>query len=191
MRIGSVDGIPVWLHWSLPFGAIALLAFNSFAIFSALGTLLGFVLVVLVHELGHAAFVRAFRERVIAITFYVWGGECAHTDVGLTPIERSLIAWGGVLGQGALLAVTTHIVGDRTALSNSFLSAFVWALLVPNAVMIALNLLPVRPLDGYVAWQLPYHAYRALRVRRQADRMIKRATRGRPSLRVVRGGKKD
>jgi Zn-dependent protease len=191
LRVGSLDGIPLWLHWSWPLGAIAMLAFHSYALFAALGTVLGFSLVVLVHELGHAALVRAFRERVLAVTFFLWGGECAHTAIELTKLQRSVIAWGGVLGQAALLAVTTHIVGDRTALSNAFVNALVWALLVPNTMTIVLNLVPLRPLDGYLAWQLPYHAYRAFRVRREADRMIKRATRGRASLRVVRGGKKD
>jgi Zn-dependent protease len=190
MRIGALDGVPVWLHWSFLLGAIGTLCLNSFAFFGALGAVVGFTLLVLAHELGHAAFVRAFGERALAITFYLWGGECSHTNARLSKLQLSIIAWGGVLAQLVLLAVTKYVVGARVLFDNAFLSAFVWVLLVPNVVMMAFNLLPVRRLDGYLAWQLPYHAFRAWWTKGEAKRMIERATRGATPLRVIRGGKK-
>ena len=108
----------------------------------------------------------------------------------LSRLQSSIIAWGGVLAQAVVLLVTKRVVGDRVAFENSFLNAFVWVMLVPNVVMMAFNLLPVRPLDGYVAWQLPYHAYRMYRAGRDADRLLRRVTAKPSRLRVIRGGKK-
>ncbi len=137
------------LHWSLALGALPFCAPR----FSPL--LLGaFAAVVAAHTLGHLAAILACGLRPGALELHGLGGEFtagraqaggARQPHGPSPVESSVIAWGGVLAQGALivaalLAPLPHDLGI--------------ALVRLNGVALALNLLPVAPLDGAEAWRL-------------------------------------
>src|ERR1041384_1713174 len=95
--VGKIAGIPVRLHWSTPLACLVVggLAFRPVVWATALG-------IVLIHELGHAFFVRAVKAHVTAVDLNGWGGLC-HWRGSPGPIGRALIAWGGVVAQ-ALLA---------------------------------------------------------------------------------------
>jgi Zn-dependent protease len=141
-------GAPVRAHWTLP---LAALIFGQGRL--APGFWLGFVLLVLVHEVGHALIVRRVRCRVIAIDVHALGGACRWQG-DPTARQRAAIAWGGVLAQVVLFAaacVWIEVAGDpRTRFGADVLDAFVST----NVLMILLNLLPVAPLDGAEAWKI-------------------------------------
>ncbi|MBI2392594.1 MAG: hypothetical protein HYV09_23620 [Deltaproteobacteria bacterium] len=187
-RIGSYRGIPVFLHWTWILGALIVLAVGSFDLLAAIGLVLGATLVIFVHELGHAAILRAYRGRVLAIAFFAWGGECRYVDEDLDPLQRSVVAWGGVLGQAALFAIAWMVVGTRKRFGVSFVDALVWAMLAMNVRMMVLNLLPVRPFDGRHALSLPLQVFRRYRARRTAEDTLKNVRR-KGHLRLV--GKDD
>lgn len=169
---GRVFGIPLYVHFSLPLFAIAALALQSWNLTAALGGVAGMFGFVLVHELGHAAFVRLFREHVVSITLYGWGGECAFTQGDLTNLQRATIAWGGVLAQLALAGIV-WMLGRRYPLPlNDFLGRFAAVLVLPNVGVAVLNLVPKAPLDGALAWRLPVEIVRSLRARRAARRTL-------------------
>jgi len=148
LRIFSWRGVPVRLHWTLPLGAFLFGGWSLAPMFW-----LGFVLLVFLHELGHAVLVTRLRHRVVAIDITGFGGMCRWSGAA-TPIERSIISWGGVLAQLAALAVAASLAvavpGLRYSLAAPLLSVF----LHTNLWLIGLNLLPLPPLDGATAWQI-------------------------------------
>jgi stage IV sporulation protein FB len=148
LRIGRLSGIDLRIHWSLPVGA---LVFTRARFEPVLW--LSFLLVILVHELGHAWAVKRSGFSVSGIDVTGLGGHCRWRGRA-SNLERAWIAWGGVLAQMLLLVLTLSaraIWGppeSRSALlaSEAFIGINLW--------IAALNLVPFAPLDGADAWRL-------------------------------------
>src|SRR3954468_1889184 len=141
---------PVRLHWSLLLGA---------ALFSGLQPrpllFAGYAALLAAHVLGHAIAVAGTRLRVEGAMLHGLGGELLGTGE-VSPLRRSVIALSGVLAQAALLATALLF-----ALPPDLHEAFTRR----NGVMLLLNLIPVRPLDGALAWKLPARLRAARRAR--------------------------
>jgi len=148
LTVGRWRGAPVRLHWTLPIGA---LVFGQGRIVP--GFWLGFFLLVFLHELGHAFLVKLFRHRVNSIDVHAFGGVCCWSGEP-TAIDRARIAWGGVLAQGLAYGAARAAL----ALAGPPETIFVWqlaaAFTMTNLWLIAINLIPVPPLDGAEAWKL-------------------------------------
>jgi Zn-dependent protease len=161
--VGRYRGAPIRLHLSLVVGAL---------LFSRgrwePGAWLGFTLVILLHELGHAVLVARYRLKVEAIDLHALGGECSYSG-DVTPWRRSVIAWGGVAAQAALLVATVSLLALGIWPDDRFWRALLGSFLWPNAFNIGLNLLPVAPLDGSRAWQLFPRLLARRRGRRRAQ----------------------
>jgi Zn-dependent protease len=162
LGIGRIGGAPIRLHWSVPLGVVA---FSGFRL--APGAWLAVVLIILVHELGHAVAVRAAGQRVVAVDVMAFGGLCRF-DGYPTPRGRVAIAWAGVLAQAVLLLGTLAGVRLLGAPSNHFAADMVGAFTGANRWMILVNLLPIPPLDGVEAWGI-MSLVRAARARRRMD----------------------
>lgn len=143
-------GIPIRLHWSIPLGA---LFFGRFEIVP--GFWLGFVVLVLIHELGHAFLARTRRLAVHEVNVHGLGGECVHRRGA--PYDDAIVAWGGVLAQLLVLYVPTRVLLALDVLprDSAFVAQLVSALTWTNLWLVGINLLPIPPLDGAKAWQLP------------------------------------
>lgn len=163
-------GAPIRLHWTV---LIGLALFGRFSINP--GAWLAFVVLILVHEIGHAIFVRRAHAQVDELVVYGLGGECAWSG-DVNPTERALIAWGGVFGQLFALVVAVILLAvlpDLPPFAHAFLAALVW----PNLQLAAINLIPIRPLDGAEAWALPGIVWRRLKRGRARGREKKNAAR--------------
>src|SRR5690606_15128439 len=79
--------------------------------------------------------------------------ECRY-EGRVSPLARSAIAWGGVLAQAALFGITWALLATPWAPRHWLPAQMLSVWLEPNLVLIALNLLPFRPLDGAEAWKL-------------------------------------
>lgn len=146
LRAGAIAGVPIHLHASLPIGP---LLFSGFQVRP--GLWVGVLVIVLVHELGHAAMARARGCAVDRIEMHALGGAClTHTA---TPLDRIAIAWGGVLAQ-AWLALATVALGLIVPVTTPFWADVADAFVFANLLIAALNLLPFGPLDGKTAWQI-------------------------------------
>lgn len=159
VQVGRVAGVPVRLHWTAPLGALVLSGFH----WAPVRWLVVLGLIV-VHELGHAAVVKAVRARATAIEVTGFGGLC-WWEGEVTPIGRAAIAWGGVAAQLLLLwaALAVEALGWKPASEAAWQ---VWSTLTfSNAWLIAINLLPFSPLDGGEAWSLPVLLGASLRQR--------------------------
>jgi hypothetical protein len=148
LQFGRFRGAPIRFHVTIPVGA---LLFTGLSLQP--GAWVAFVVLILVHELGHALLCRAYRLRVVEIRIHGLGGECHYRDTA-TPWQRSVVAWGGVLAQALLLAVTFVVDALGLVPPSGFGYDVVTTFVLTNLCMIALNLLPVDPLDGADAWML-------------------------------------
>jgi hypothetical protein len=178
--LGRVRGAPVRVHWTAPLGAFV---FTGFSIAPALWV--GFFVLVVLHELGHAAIVRRFGYEVVAVRVHAFGGDCVWSG-DATRAEIAAVAWGGVFAQAAIWVVASLVVLFAGAPSSPLLGALALTFTSTNARIIVFNLIPIPPLDGYRAWPLlpmlweswqeqrAYQRERAAR-RREKDRETSRA----------------
>lgn len=148
LQIGKWRGVPIKAHWSTPIGPILFSRFEWEP-----GIWVGVIVLILLHEVGHAVLARARGMHVTQIRLHMLGGECGYSGWP-TPIDTSIIAWGGVLAQGvgALAALAFLTLGPPPTgiFTSGFAYAFTWA----NLYIAVLNLLPIPGLDGWEAWQL-------------------------------------
>ena len=148
-RLFRWRGVPVLAHWSIVFGLLIVgggFRWNPAA-------WLGFVLIVLIHEMGHAWLAMNYRRRVLRIEMTAMGGLCVYEGGG-PPIQRAVIAWGGVLGQMLLLGAV--LVAQLIGLWPTGLFFLILAdtLIRFNLFIAGFNLLPFRGLDGGEAWKV-------------------------------------
>lgn len=141
-------GVPVRIHWSVP-----LFALLAGGIKIAPGAWLAAVLLVLLHEAGHAFVVRRVGARATALDVLGFGGLC-WWEGDVTPIQRAYIAWGGIWAQLIIFAATAACVGLLGDPTNAFVADMVRVALWSNLWLIGINLLPIPPLDGQEAWSL-------------------------------------
>jgi Zn-dependent protease len=141
---------PLRLHWSLLLGAALFCALQPRPLL-----LLGYGAVLLAHVLGHALGVAGTPLRVQGVLLHALGGELLG-EGQVSPLRRSLIALCGVGAQAALLLVALLV-----PMPDDLREAFIRR----NGVVLLLNLIPIRPLDGALAWKLPGRLRVARRLR--------------------------
>jgi len=161
LTLFRVRGVPVRAHWTLPLGAL-LLSGGRFAP----GLWVGVLLVVALHELGHALFVHRFGLVNLGLDLTGFGGRCRWAGHP-SEVQRAAIAWGGVLAQLALLIPALGVALFLPMPRSPFLAELLEAFTRTNAILIAFNLIPIKPLDGAEAWPLFGH------LRRQRARVKK------------------
>jgi stage IV sporulation protein FB len=161
LTIATVSGAPIRLHWSIPIAAFVLGRFQIVPAFWA-----GFVLLILIHELGHALLVLRYRLGLFEIRVHGLGGECHHRTG--TPFQESAIAWGGVLGQLVVLIATQVVLLVLGPPTSTHTAQLVHVFTESNLWLMAINLLPIAPLDGAKAWPLLPMIWEKLRKRSPA-----------------------
>src|SRR5215475_2356078 len=135
LRVG-----PLRLHWSLLLGAALFCAAQPRPLL-----LLGYLAILAAHVIGHALAVTGAPLRVEGVALHALGGELLGTG-DVSPLRRSVIAASGVAAQALLLGLALWIPMPED-LHDAFTRR--------NGIMLLLNLIPVRPLDGALAWKLP------------------------------------
>ena len=171
-----IRGVPIRAHWTLP---LLCLLFSGFRFLP--GTWLGVLIIIFLHELGHAAIVRRVGLVNLGIDLAGFGGLCRWTGTP-TKIQRAWVAWGGVLAQLALFAVTSLLVLVLGLPSHPWLAQLVDAFTTANLVIMALNLAPIPPLDGAEAWPLFGHYYRRHKQQRKWKRKLVEPTKDKSPL---------
>jgi hypothetical protein len=141
-QYGDID-----VHILTPLGPLVLSRFDWVP-----GYWVGILVLVMLHEVGHALLARRYGMRVTAIRLHGLGGHCAYFGAP-TPWHRAVIAWGGVMMQGVLLLVALTWLFGAGRPQSAFLYHFQDAWLASNIFLIVLNLLPIDPLDGGQAWR--------------------------------------
>lgn len=136
------------MHWSVLVMMVVWSRFTFAPVFW-----LGFGLLILVHELGHAAFVLRYRLGLSEIALHGAGGYCRH-DLPGTAFQEAAVAWGGVLAQLTLVAaikLAELLLGPpQTAVTATLAYVFTDV----SLWLAAFNLIPFEPLDGAKAWRI-------------------------------------
>lgn len=147
--VGRWSGIPLRFHWTAFVGA---LVFGRFA--WAPEIWFAFLFVIAVHEMGHAVVVRRFGATPTSLDVHGLGGLCSWRGF-VDPLGIAFIAWGGVAAQFIVCLFAMAAIAIFGSPSTPTMINLRQALIEQNLFLIALNLMPVPPLDGSKAWQLP------------------------------------
>ena len=167
IRIGSILGIPIYLHYSflliLPFLAyafgnnikamaahadvpVAILGFSPYVwgLFIALG-LFGSVLL---HELGHSVVAMRKAVKIRGITLMIMGGVAQLEEMPEKPGEEAQIALAGP-ATSFLVAIACYLILPYTQPSNYPNLAFALSYVgYMNVFLAGFNLIPAFPMDG-------------------------------------------
>lgn len=165
-RVLRVRGTYIYIHWTvfLISGLLILAALRHPWVTLAAGA--AWLGLIFIHECGHMLAAERKGCAVPAIDLYPIHG-CCHFDQPWSRYDHCVIAWGGVIAQ-AVVAVPMILA----------LLLFGYSRFEPiNAVMVILggysvltavyNLLPIRPLDGAIAWGIIPEAIRRAKSRRK------------------------
>lgn len=159
LKIGSVAGIGIFLHWTFLVLVAAIFAFYYVQSESLGAALVGMALImavfacVVLHELGHALTARRFNVPTRSITLYPIGGLARLERIPAEPMREFWIAIAGPavnLLIALVLAVFIGVTGDSfapRALSDpggNVMGTLMWL----NLALAGFNLLPAFPMDG-------------------------------------------
>ena len=169
---------PLRLHWSLVPGGALFCALQPDPWLAA-----GYAAVLLAHVLGHAIALIGTDLRVRGLVLHGLGGELTG-DGEASPVRRSLVAAAGVAAQLALVLAALAFRGLLPVELGD-------ALTRRNGLVLLLNLVPMKPLDGALLWRLPARL-RAARRMKPPDPPATRQVRGavRDLLKEIRGSTK-
>jgi len=165
---GAWKNVPIFVHWTillwLPWYWL-----QSRSFMWAVLTLLAYTALLLAHELGHALAARSRRLRVHSIRLYVLHGQCEF-EAPYHERDHVFIAWGGVLAQMCVLVVAlAALFATRILMPEGeyVLAPLFYVFIDANLVIAAINLIPVAPLDGHLAWRILPPLWDRLRARVQ------------------------
>lgn len=118
-----------------------------------LARLISLLSIVVVHETDHAWFARRAGARVRAICLGLTCGVCI-CDQPSRRRDAHLIAWGGVLAQLTVTLPLIVLLNFTTIGRGPFLGDVVGYMGYFNLLVAAVNLLPIRGLDGWLIWRI-------------------------------------
>lgn len=182
IRLGSIRGIPVGIHysWFVVFFALSgILALGQYPTnypewsdaeywVVAVASVLLLFFSVLLHEFGHAVTAQKLGIPVISITLFIFGGVAAISQDAESPGDEFKIAIAGPIVSvltGLTFAAIFIALGDI----NEQASALVGYLALINVVLAVFNMLPGFPLDGgrvlrSIIWKVTGSVRRSTRI---------------------------
>ncbi|MCB9681186.1 MAG: hypothetical protein H6733_06905 [Alphaproteobacteria bacterium] len=156
VRVARFDGAPIFVGWSTLVLALVLAVFGPFtAHLMDVVTACLYVAIVLLHEIGHAVFVRWRGLTVVALEVHLVHGRCVYEGREITALDHAVIAWGGVVAQlGAAAVAAAILVAVPWVMALPVVGTALLFAVSTNVMVALFNLLPVPGLDGAVAWTL-------------------------------------
>ena len=158
LRVGSVAGIDIKLHWTFTLSIVGLFFFYLFS-YGLMPAVAGILFIstaffcVVLHELGHAFAAKKFNIPTRDITLYPIGGVARIERLPSKPMQELWIAIAGPAVNLAIAGVL-FIISSSTGMAFSvehvlnnptnFLGLIIWF----NLVMVGFNMIPAFPMDG-------------------------------------------
>jgi len=153
-RVGRITlcGAPVYWRWSLivMFLAHGFMSRRHPEMWPIISV--SWLIIVGVHEYGHAFVARRFGYRVSAITFGAFHGSCVYQAPEYEAHEVA-VAWGGVAAQAVLFVVPFVLHTALGRMPPPPVRLLLVELSYVNLFVLVLNLLPIRGFDGHTAWR--------------------------------------
>lgn len=174
--IGKYKGVPIFVHWTLLLW-FPWYFFKGYELLEATISFLAFVFLMLAHEVGHTVAAKLRRVKVEKISLLLLHGECVHHYPDYEE-DDVFIAWGGVIAQffillfaltvgyiavayklqsynfDSVLRVGYMAIAYSLPIFDYWLTPILYIFINFNLAIIALNLIPIQPLDGYKAWRI-------------------------------------
>ncbi|MBW8756399.1 MAG: ATP-dependent Clp protease adaptor ClpS [Burkholderiales bacterium] len=147
VRVARVGGASLDLHWSCFVGGVVLSAAGEYRPDLMLPLMIGYILVVLVHELWHALAARALGLTVYGIRLRGLGGHCI-TGLPLGARATIILFSAGLLAQAVLFAATLGARSQMGGPEGRTLGAFIVAFTLGNALAFVSSLVPWTSRDG-------------------------------------------
>jgi ATP-dependent Clp protease adapter protein ClpS len=147
LRVLSAGGVPVYLHWSCIFGGVALSAGSGFDARSIPWMILGYILVVAVHEGGHALAARILGLYVHVIRLRGLGGRCIVQSPARAR-DAFLVYSAGLVAQLMLFAGAMLWLRWPNADAGLATASLIFAFTAGNAFVFVVSLLPSTSRDG-------------------------------------------
>ena len=155
----------VYVHWSvLAASGLILAAYWQSPIQLVLACLCYFG-IIFIHEVGHAAIAKQAGCRVFAIRVHLIHGVCEHESPRYE-LDNIKIAWAGVVMQ-ILVAILVFALSSLGLSNYRFFSPALVFLGYLNLLIVPYNLMPLRGLDGFIAWRIIPLLYRRFKERRR------------------------
>lgn len=168
LKLGTLSGINVGVHWSIAVIAFLLISTLRNAIlpdwapgYSSGAYLFGGILMavmflgsIVAHEMGHSLVARRNGIEVRSVTLFALGGVAALESEPRTPgaAARVALAGPGVSAAVAALSLGVAWAADQIGASTLLVAGLAW-LGVINGMLAVFNMLPALPLDGGRVWQ--------------------------------------
>ncbi|BAM04859.1 site-2 protease family protein [Phycisphaera mikurensis] len=161
LRLGSIFGIPLLLHWSFPLllAWVVWTGSRAGASPAEIGLSCVFVLAifgcVLLHECGHALAARRYGISTRDITLLPIGGLARLERMPATPAGEIVVALAGPLVNVAIALVLGGFFLLRDGIAETlnvpvdpFAGGFARRLMAVNVLLVLFNLIPAFPMDG-------------------------------------------
>ncbi|PSQ74649.1 MAG: site-2 protease family protein, partial [Bacteroidetes bacterium QH_9_64_21] len=116
LKVGSVSGIGIFLHWTFLLLVAAIFAYfyvqgqSLGAAVSGMGLVLAVFFCVILHELGHALTAKRFGVPTRSITLYPIGGLARLERIPSEPMKEFWIAIGGPVVNIVIAVVLTALL---------------------------------------------------------------------------------
>jgi Zn-dependent protease len=161
--LGAWQGVQIRIHWSLAVLLGLWLIAGIKAPLTAAAYCVAFVGTLLLHEWAHIFVARRLGYDGFAIELFPFAGLAYHQATA-TEYDHCLIAWAGVTAQAVVALPLLVLLSFGGHPRVEFLEAFFVGFTYLSLSTIPLNLLPIKPLDGSIAWRIvPILWKRALR----------------------------
>jgi len=147
-------GVPIVLDWTVLLGLPWLYFRRNHDLIDMTTAFVAFFFLLLIHELGHAAMAKWRKVPVLEIRLLIMHGYCRHEEPNKQS-DEIWIAWGGVAAQCAVLLLAlgvSELLKAQSLVAYRHAHSALDILIVANFIIMAINLLPVPPLDGAKAW---------------------------------------
>src|SRR3954451_20555156 len=108
VRVGSLFGVPIYLHITLIFFLWPVLTNHAIPIAYLLEYIAGVVLCILLHELGHALTAKRYRMSGLSITLHGFGGFASSSGYR-SPTRVLVIPFAGAAVHFALAGILIGI----------------------------------------------------------------------------------
>jgi Zn-dependent protease/CBS domain-containing protein len=189
MRLGSVAGVEIRLHWTWLLAALfittslaggllpAEVGGLSAVVYLGMGlvTALLFFVSLLLHELGHALEARRQGTPTREITLWMLGGVARSSGPFTSAGQEARVALAGPLVSAALAAalVGAGRIGGLPAAAGAVVVWLGWA----NLALLCFNMIPALPLDGgrllrAALWRFGGSLVRATRIAARVSQLL-------------------
>lgn len=122
----------------------------QFGWMSAVSAYIALIIIIIVHELGHATAAKLMGARIYGIQLTWLGGLCKINSSGLTARQIAIFASGGIIAQCLLALTSLPFLWVSTLTYNTFLGTYILFTIKINLLLALFNLIPIKPLDGKI-----------------------------------------